>query len=69
MGDGVIEDPELRTVAAIVDYLRHQASGYALLRSVKADAARDALYQVAERLEKDWQTVVLPRRSEPKVSR
>lgn len=50
---------------AIVDWLRHQASGYALLRSVKANGARDALYSAAAKLEKDWQEIVLPRTTHP----
>ncbi len=49
------------TVSAIVDYLRHVASGYSLMRSVKANGARDALYGVAEKLERDWRQVVPPR--------
>ena len=49
------------TISAVVDYIRHQAAGYALLRSLKANGARDVLYQLADKLEKDWQTIVLPR--------
>jgi hypothetical protein len=56
-------DIQQKTIAAVVDYLRHCASGYALMRSVKANGARDALYGVAEKLEKSWQEVVLPRTS------
>ena len=53
---------EEETIMAIVDYLRHLASGYALMRSVKANAISSALHQIASGLEKNWRSVVLPRR-------
>lgn len=46
------------TITAVVDYLRHTASGYALMRSIKANGARDALYGIADKLEKDWRSVL-----------
>ena len=69
------------TISAVVDYIRHQAAlepthnlfissnhkaGYP--RSLKANGARDALYQLADKLEKDWQTIVLPRSAHKKVA-
>lgn len=55
------------TVTAIVDYLRYTASGYALMRSIKMNGASEALYGIAEKLEKNWQSVVLPRVSPMKA--
>lgn len=64
----LVEESECqeKTVAAVVEYLRHIASGYALMRSIKANGARDAVYGLAEKLEKDWKTIVLPRTTHPK---
>ena len=51
-------------VDAIIDHLRHTASGYALLRSLKMGYASDALYEMAEKLESRWEEIVLPRVSQ-----
>lgn len=47
---------EERTINAVVGYLRHLAGGYALVRSIKSNGARDALYAVASKLEKDYRS-------------
>jgi hypothetical protein len=56
-----MRDADEKTVEAIVDYLRHVASGYALMRSVRANGAKDALYGVADKLEKNGREVLGPR--------
>ncbi len=53
-----IEVARQEAIAGVVDYLRHVASGYALMRSIKANGARDALYGVADKLEKDWKAAL-----------
>lgn len=53
MLDSAAADQE-HAVRAVVDYLRHVASGYAIMRSIKANGARDALHGVAGKLEKDY---------------
>jgi hypothetical protein len=48
-------------IEAVLNCLRHTASGYALLRTMRANGARDALYRMAEKLERDWGTIVRSR--------
>lgn len=59
--DSSVDAPPLdypRIIDAVVDWLRHTASGYGLLRSLKAKGARDALYHAAEKLEEDSRAVL-----------
>jgi hypothetical protein len=62
--DGAVEMGEKKAIEAVVDYLRHVASGFALMRSVKANGARDALYSVAAKLEKDYRACLGSRLAE-----
>jgi hypothetical protein len=66
--DDAYEMGERKAVEAVVDYLRHVASGFALMRSVKANGSRDALYSVAKKLEKDYRACLGSRLAPPQPS-